>query len=97
MGLSKDRRRVDLNEEYYVCMHSAVDRNVGGVLMDGEIYRGWPLRISITGNRRGWRGSKGNTMVSCSRLHTLRLCTIGSGQIIQSKITIIYHCAQRRT
>ena len=62
MGLEKDRRRVDMNEEYYVCPAFFVCKAVYWGLIGS---RNWLRRILIIGIRSGLRGSRGSLTVGC--------------------------------
>lgn len=58
MGLGRERRKVDINEEYYVCFHSV---RIEVILTESS---GLPRRILTIGSRRGWRGLKASLMAS---------------------------------
>lgn len=68
LGLGKGRRKVDLNEEYYVSYGRGRARARGLMLR-----RGWLPRISTAGSRSGSSVSRGITMGSCDRV-LLLLC-----------------------
>ena len=61
LGMGKNKRRVDMKEEYYVRRSLPSPFSLGWVADDVD--RGSRPRTSIIGSRGGWRGCPGRAMV----------------------------------
>jgi len=68
MGLGKDRRRVDMREEYYVSPFPHITSSATRMTEADSVDRNWPQKISIIGRIDGSKDYQASRMVFCNEL-----------------------------